>query len=141
VEGYTPDAVDKLSARPDFMILVYPVISMKRDITHMGSRNNLLGPGQHDELVELLSNELQVTHQSPPTFLILVDDDTTVVPENSIRFYQALQKAHVPAEMHIFPKGGHGFGMRVKSGPLSLWTTLCENWIDQLNLPSRKSAN
>lgn len=140
VPGYTPDAVDTLSPRPDFMILAYPVISMQKEITHQGSRNNLLGPEPKPELVQRLSNELQVTPQTPPTFLVLADDDKAVVPENSIRFYEALQKAHVSAEMHIFPKGGHGFGMRAKSGPLALWPKLCENWIEQLQLPAQNKS-
>ena len=129
---YQGDAVDEMSCRPDFMILIYPVISMQADITHMGSRNNLLGKEPSADLVELMSNERQVTDKTPPTFLVHASDDRAVLPENSIRFYQALLKANVPTEMHLYLKGGHGFGMRPGAGPASQWPRLCENWMRQM---------
>jgi acetyl esterase/lipase len=133
-EGYTPDAIDAVSARPDFMILIYPVISMQEEMTHDGSKKNLLGPHPPQELVELLSNEKQVTPRTPPTFLVHASDDDGVPVENSIRFYEALRKARVPAEMHIYLKGGHGFGMRPSAGPAAQWPDECLKWMQQLGL-------
>ncbi len=130
--GSKADAVDTLSCRPDFHILIYPVISMDTAITHRGSRNNLLGPEPSDELVRLLSNELQITAAMPPAFLVHANDDKAVVPENSIRYYLGLRQADVPAELHIYLKGGHGFGMRPSAGPAAAWTESCRKWLGQL---------
>lgn len=107
-KSYIPNP-EKTSLRPDFMILVYPVISMTDSLTHMGSRNNLLGMNPTPEQIQLFSNELQVTSTTPPTWLTHTGDDTAVPVDNSIRFYQALIKKKVPAEMHLMPKGNHGF--------------------------------
>jgi len=131
VPGIT-DEIDTLSCRPDFMALIYPVISMHEGITHRGSRKNLLGPEPASDLVELMSNEKQVTPQTPPTFLVHADDDKVVTVENSIRFYQALHQAQVPAEKHIFLHGGHGFGMRPTAGPAAQWPKLCQQWLQQM---------
>ena len=128
----TLSKIDMVSCRPDFMVLVYPVISMQDEITHKGSKENLLGNNPKPERVELMSNEKQVTSETPPTFLVHASDDKTVVPENSIRFYRALQKANVPVEMHIYLKGGHGFGMRPAAGPASQWPEVCRDWMQQL---------
>jgi len=130
--GNKADAIDTISCRPDFHILIYPVISMEATITHRGSRNNLLGLEPSDELVRLLSNELQVTAATPPAFLVHANDDEAVAPENSIRYYLGLRKADVPAELHIYLKGGHGFGMRPSAGPAAAWTESCRKWLDQL---------
>lgn len=135
-EGKT-DAVDAISCRPDYMVLVYPVISMQEGLTHGGSRNNLLGNEPSPELVELMSNEQQVTSLVPPTFLVHADDDQAVLPENSVRFYLACRKAEVPAELHLYLKGGHGFGMRPSAGPAAKWTESCEKWMQQLSLLPR----
>jgi acetyl esterase/lipase len=116
------------------MILVYPVISMKDGITHHDSKQWLLGKDPNSAIVQLLSNETQVTPQTPPTFLVHADDDDCVIPQNSIYFYTALRKAHVPAEMHIFCKGGHGFALLPDSGPAGQWPVLCENWMRQLKI-------
>ncbi len=105
-----PDPVDRISCRPDFAILVYPVVTMKADETHMGSRDNLLGPNPDPALVANLSNETQVTPQSPPTVLFAAQDDPAVPVQNSRDMYAALQKAGVASELHIYPHGGHGFG-------------------------------
>jgi len=105
------DQVDRASSRPDFLILGYPVISFDPAITHAGSLRNLLGDTPDPTLVALLSSDRQVTAQTPPTFLFHTTADTGVVPENSVRFYMALVKAGVPAEMHIFEKGPHGVGL------------------------------
>jgi acetyl esterase/lipase len=132
--GDTPDAVDIVSCRPDYMVLVYPVISMQEGLTHSGSRNNLLGKEPSAELVELMSNEQQVTALTPPTFLVHANDDRAVLPENSVRFYLACRKADVPAELHLYLKGGHGFGMRPGAGPAAKWTESCEKWMQQLKI-------
>jgi acetyl esterase/lipase len=105
------DPVERVSSRPDFAILGYPVISMKDGITHGGSRKNLLGDKPDAKLIEYYSNETQVTKETPPTFLFHTDEDKAVLPENSILFYSALKKAGVPAELHIFEKGVHGVGL------------------------------
>ncbi len=123
------DPIEKFSCRPDFMLLLYPVITFNEEFGHMGSRNNLIGPGNKWELVQRYSNELQVTAQTPPTFLILADDDTTVPPRNSIEFYLSLKKYKIPAEMHIFRNGGHGFGMNKKNLPVDQWPNLFAQWM------------
>jgi len=123
------DAIEKYSCRPDFMLLLYPVITFNEEFGHMGSRTNLIGTGNKWELVEKYSNELHVTPQTPPTFLILADDDGGVPPRNSIEFYMALKKNKIPAEMHIFRDGGHGFGMTKKNLPVDQWPNLFAQWM------------
>jgi acetyl esterase/lipase len=123
------DPLEKYSCRPDFMLLLYPVITFNEEFGHMGSRTNLIGAGNKWELVEKYSNELHVTAQTPPTFLILADDDGGVPPRNSIEFYLALKKYKIPAEMHIFRDGGHGFGMNKKNLPVDQWPNLFAQWI------------
>ncbi|KQB43533.1 alpha/beta hydrolase [Flavobacterium aquidurense] len=118
----------KISARPDFSLLIYPVISMQNDITHKGSQVSLLGNKPSSELLDSFSNEKRVTAQTPPTFLVHATDDTVVLPENSINFYLALKKNAVPAELHIYEKGGHGFGLGVKDTS-KFWTRDCEEWL------------
>ncbi len=105
------DEADTVSARPDFSILIYPVISMNPEITHKGSSINLLGETPGPELVASFSNELQVTANTPPAFMVHAADDKSVPVENSIAYLLALKKNSVPAELHIYEKGGHGFGM------------------------------
>lgn len=104
------DPVDKLSCRPDFAVLVYPVISMKDDVTHKGSRDSLLTTHPDPKLIANLSNETQVTAQTPPTVIVVASDDKTVKPKNSHLMYEALQKAGVPSELQEYPTGDHGFG-------------------------------
>jgi acetyl esterase/lipase len=123
------EPVGKISCRPDFMLLLYPVITMREEFTHMGSRNNLLGKGNDLNLIHLYSNELNVSPETPPTFLVLADNDTGVVPKNSIEFYTALKANKVPAEMHIYAKGGHGFGMRKNNIPADNWPELFLDWL------------
>lgn len=129
--GDPRDAIDRASARPDFAVLVYPVISLIEPFTHGGSRDNLLGKDADKALVEKMSNERQVTPQTPPTFLIGTWEDTAVPVENSIYFYLALRKAKVPAEMHIFLKGPHGFGLGRNLDGVSVWPKLCEKWMQE----------
>ena len=123
------DPIDRVSSRPDFLILCYPVISFDPAITHAGSVHNLLGDNPDPKLIENLSNELQVTAQTPPAFLFHTANDPTVPVENSIRFFQALRKAKVPAELHIFENGPHGVGMALTDQALSQWTPLLQNWL------------
>jgi len=100
-----------------------------QDFTHMGSRLNLLGEGYDKNLVEQYSNELHVTSETPPSFIVLADDDKSVPPRNSIEFYTALKANDIPAEMHIFAKGGHGFGMHKNNLPADNWPDLFLNWL------------
>jgi len=123
------DPIDRVSCRPDLMVLAYPVISFTTPYVHQGSMHNLLGDHPDPELVRNLSNELQVTPQTPPTFLFHTDSDDGVPPENSVLFYLALRKNHVPAEMHIFERGPHGVGLAQKDPALSLWPTLLAHWL------------
>lgn len=115
---------EKISLRPSFMILVYPVISLTDNLTHKGSKNKLIGATPDTGVTNLYSTEMQVTAQTPPTMLVHTGDDETVKVENSLRFYEALLKNKVPAEMHIYPKGNHGFGMYNK--------TTSDNWMDRV---------
>lgn len=123
------DPVERVSCRPDFLLLLYPVITMKEEFTHMGSRTNLLGEKYDRTLVEQYSNELHVSTDTPPAFLVLADDDKAVPPRNSVEFYSQLKKYGVPAEMHIYAKGGHGFGMTKKNIPADNWPDLFVDWL------------
>jgi acetyl esterase/lipase len=123
------DAIDRASSRPDFLILGYPVISFDPAITHAGSVRNLLGDSPDPKLIELLSNDLQVTAETPPTFLFHTTADAGVPAENSVRFYLALKKAKVPAEMHIFENGPHGVGLALGDAALSAWPQLLTSWL------------
>jgi acetyl esterase/lipase len=123
------DPIDRVSCRPDFMILAYPVISFTAPYTHQGSATNLLGESADPKLRAELSSELHVTPQAPPTFLFSTDADTAVPPENTVAFYLALRKAGVPAEMHVFEKGPHGVGLDLDDPVLGQWPTLLGNWM------------
>lgn len=116
-KSYIPNN-ENISLRPDFVILVYPVISMKNSLTHIGSRNNLLGREASQVDIELFSNELQVDENTPPTYLTHTGDDSIVDVNNSIVFYQALQRNRIDAELHLYPKGDHGFTQRL---PVNEW--------------------
>ncbi len=119
---------DGTSAKPDFSILIYPVISMTREITHKGSRTNLLGEAPSDEMVHHFSNEKQIDSLTPPTFLIHTTDDKVVPVENSIKYYMALKENGVSSEIHIYDKGGHGFGLGVMQTSM-YWTESCKQWL------------
>ena len=121
--------IDRQSARPDFAILSYPVISMLEPYVHLGSRRNLLGDKPDPALVQLLSNDLQVTTQTPPTFLFHTSEDQVVPVENSINFYLALRKAGVPVEMHIYQKGQHGVGLAAADPILRTWPDHLAAWL------------
>lgn len=127
-DPHAADPIDRAASRPDFMVLAYPVITFTTEYVHKGSREYLLGKNYDSSLAELLSNEKQVTPETPPTFLFHTDADTAVPPENSVLFYLALRKARVPAEMHIFEKGPHGVGLAQTDPALAEWGTLLANW-------------
>jgi len=116
------------SLRPDFMVLLYPVISMTDSLTHGGSRNNLIGSTPTQEQIRYFSNELNVTKDTPPSMLVHAEDDKTVNVKNSLYYYNALLKNGVEAEMIIYPKGGHGFGLNNKTTPDN-WMERCKNWM------------
>jgi len=127
------DPIETFSSRPDFMILGYPVISLKEHVAHIGSRNNLLGKSPSDDLVEKFSNELQVTEDTPPSFIFHSQDDTGVPVQHSLLFYEALVRAKVPAEMHLYPKGGHGYSLGINAeGTQKGWAAACINWMNEL---------
>ncbi|MGB2717395.1 MAG: alpha/beta hydrolase [Vicinamibacterales bacterium] len=134
------DPVERASSRPDFLILGYPVISFDPAIAHAGSMRNLLGEHPDPKLVESLSNDLQVTPQTPPTFLFHTTADAGVPVENSVRFYMALRKAKVPAEMHLFENGPHGVGLALGDPALSTWPTLLTNWLRGRGLLTKSRA-
>jgi acetyl esterase/lipase len=125
------DVVDELSARPDFSILVYPVISFKEAVTHAGSKKNLLGDQETPALVDRFSNELQVTADTPPTFLVHAQDDKAVPLENSLLYYQALHANGVKAALHIYPTGGHGFAFGMDKGAVSGWREVLLAWMKE----------
>jgi len=114
----------KISLRPDFSVLIYPVVSFTDSIGHIGSRTNLLGENPSEDEIREYSNELQVNGQTPPAFLVHANDDDVVKVGNSVHYYEALTRNHVPAELRLYPKGGHGFGMRN--------ATTSDNWMDRL---------
>ena len=126
------DSIDQVSSRPDFMVLVYPVVSMTKSFMHQGSRNNLIGNKPSNDLANFYSNELQVSKETPPTFLVHATDDKAVPVENSLLFYQALKDNNVPAELHIYPAGGHGFGLGLSRGTVETWTDRCIEWLRAL---------
>ncbi len=127
--GDSSDSIDSLSCKPNFMVLAYPVISMTLPEAHAGSRMNLLGPNVDPGLEREYSNQLAVTPQTPPTFLFATTRDPTVPIENSLDFYRALERAHVPAELHIYDYANHGCGLCGDIPLLSTWPLLLRNWL------------
>ncbi len=121
-----------LSARPNFMALIYPVITFDEKYYHGGSKNNLIGKDASVELIEEFSNNLQVNSNTPPTFLVHSADDKGVPIENSLLFYEALLKNNVSAEMHLYSNGGHGYGLGRGKGSLEDWPQLLLTWIQEL---------
>lgn len=132
------DPLEKLSSRPDFAVLIYPVITFLPPYAHQGSRKNLLGPGAPDSLVVEFSNERQVSPETPPVFLAHTTEDTGVPPENSVLFYLALRKAEVPAELHIFQQGRHGLGLGPEEFAFSEWPGLCTKWMQAMGFLKTK---
>lgn len=128
------DPIDRESCRPDFAILAYPVTTMKDPYVHKGSREALLGPNPDQAAIESMSNETQVTKDTPPTFLFHTSDDPVVPVQNSVNFYLALRAANVPAEMHIFEHGPHGVGLARNDPALSIWPDLLAKWLKERKL-------
>lgn len=124
-----PDVIDQNSSRPDFIVLVYPVISTTESYSHVGSRNNLLGPDASPELIRSVSAEKNVTASTPPAFLVASWADDGVPAQNSLAFFTAMKAAGVPAEMHVYEKGPHGFGLGVDNPVLSQWPAQCLAWL------------
>ena len=125
----TTDAIDKENCRPDFAVLVYPVITLTGKFAHGGSRDNLLGRGADSKLIASLCSQKRVTAETPPTFLVHTTEDRGVPPENSILFYEALRAAKVPAEMHIYEKGRHGLGLGQPGTAFASWPRRCADWL------------
>lgn len=123
------DPINRVGSRPDFMILSYPVITLVGPKTHLGSKKNLLGDNPDPELARSLSSELQVTAQTPPTFLFTTNGDTTVPAENSIEFFLAMRKAGVQGELHVYQNGPHGVGLALNDPILSSWPQRLEAWL------------
>lgn len=122
------DSKDEVSARPDFSILIYPVISMQDGITHNGSKNYLLGENANSDMVDKFSNEKRVDDKTPKAFLVHATDDKAVPVENSINYYLALKQHSIPVEMHIYENGGHGFGLGIQETNIN-WSKACEKWM------------
>jgi acetyl esterase/lipase len=123
---------DTTSARPDFSLLIYPVISFNTSFTHAGSRKNLIGDNPSDNAVRHFSNELQITENTPPTFLVHSSDDKAVPVRNSIVYFEGLVSRNIPAEMHVFQKGGHGYGLSINKETQSAWPDLCLSWLKEI---------
>jgi len=124
------DVTDTTSARPDFSLLIYPVITVDSSFTHMGSRRNLIGVNPSKDAVSHFSNELQITQNTPPAFLVHSSDDKAVPVKNSLVYYEGLVKNNIIAEMHIFQKGGHGYGLSAGKGTQASWPELCIKWLN-----------
>jgi acetyl esterase/lipase len=123
------DEADDLAARPDFAVLMYPVIATTGPQAHAGSAQQLVAAGVSAPALERYSPNLNVSSQTPPTMLVHAADDTSVPVENSLLMYDALRKAHVRSELHVFDSGGHGFGLRSVAGKdVAAWPTLVQNW-------------
>lgn len=123
------DPIERESSRPDFSVLVYPVITMVGDATHRGSRKNLLGDDADDALAEEWSTDRRITDETPPTFLVHASDDKGVPVKNSLLFYEGLVAKGISAEMHVYEVGGHGFGMFREQKPADLWPNELEAWL------------
>jgi acetyl esterase/lipase len=128
------DPISRMSCRPDFMILIYPVISFTAPFAHKGSARSLLGENPDPELLRLLSNELRVNPQTPPAFLVHTTQDTVVPPDNSAVFYLALRSAGVPGELHIYEEGRHGLGLGPPELPFSSWPERCRDWLRAMKI-------
>lgn len=136
-DGRTGAALDAVSARPDFAILMYPVISMADGVTHEGSRRNILGTHATPELQALLSLENQVKPDTPPTLIIHTQDDGTVPVANALRYFEALTRAGVPGELYIFQHGPHGMGLKPGLGTASAWPDRAREWLLDRGLIAR----
>jgi acetyl esterase/lipase len=123
------EPIDNTSARPDFSILIYGVLSMQEGVTHQGSKTNLLGEQAFGEKADRFSNELHVDKNTPPAFLVHSADDEAVPVDNSIRYYQALEGSGIAGELHIYESGGHGYGLGTGGSTESMWPEACKAWL------------
>ena len=138
VDPSSSDPIARVSSRPDFSILCYPVIALGKPHTHKGSQRNLLGADPDPGLLESLSNERQVTDRTPPTFLFHTGGDTVVPAQNSIEYYTACLQHGVPAELHLFDKGRHGLGLASTQPGADQWPGLCANWLRRLGIVTKE---
>lgn len=136
--GNSADPVEKVSCRPDFGVLCYAVIAFDKPYTHMGSQHNLVGKEASKELIASLSNETQVTSETPPTFLWHTQEDRAVPPENSLVFYEAMVKHKVPGELYIYERGQHGVGLGGNISGTNDWPNACQRWLKTRGLLERK---
>lgn len=127
------DEIDNYNYRPDFMILISPVIDMGAN-AHKGSRENLLGPNPSAAMIEKYSLHKQVSNYTPPAFIAHAFNDKTVSPKNSLMFYEALLASNIPSSLHVFNQGGHAIALRNNPGSTNLWTTVCEQWLEELKI-------
>lgn len=132
VEKDSKDPLKRFNTRPAFSMLIYPVIDMSGKVTHAGSRTMLLGKDPDPKLADSLSTQNRVDEKTPPTFIVYSTDDDVVMVENGILFYEALKKHNVPATIHIFDHGGHGYGLAPKDPVISVWPKLSVDWINRL---------
>jgi acetyl esterase/lipase len=123
---------DTVSARPDFSLLIYPVISFDSTFTHAGSRRNLIGAKPSEDVVRHFSNELMITSKTPPAFLVHSADDKVVPVKNSIVYFEGLVSNNIPSELHVFQKGGHGYGLAINTGTQAAWPELCLHWLKEI---------
>jgi acetyl esterase/lipase len=130
--AWADDRYGEISAVPDFLILVSPVITMEAEFTHAGSVRNLLGEHPSVEMIDRFSCEKHVGASTPPVFMVHADDDPAVSSWNSVLFYSALKRSGVPASLHIFPYGGHAIALRNNPGSTQQWTALCEAWLHEM---------
>jgi acetyl esterase/lipase len=128
-EGQTGADLDRVGARPDFLVLVYPVILLKGPYASASSRRGLLGETPAPQLLDALSLDARVTKDTPPAFIVHGGTDTSVPPENSVLFHMALRRAGVAAELHLYREGAHGIGLEPKHGPISDWPARCAEWL------------
>ncbi|MFN8209704.1 MAG: alpha/beta hydrolase [Bacteroidales bacterium] len=135
------DSVERMSCRPDFMILMYPVISFTDSSMHRGSRDALLGKNPDPALVKYYSSELQVKEDTPPAFIINAENDSTVPVKNSLLMYQALHDKKIPVELHIISEGDHGFGLGGKNEHVGLWTENLKRWLEWINISKTTNKN
>ena len=132
------DPIERVSSRPDFAILCYPVIAFDQSFTHRGSQRNLLGEDPDPNLVKLLSNEQQVSSKTPPSFLFHTVEDKAVPVQNSIVYFSACREHGVPVEMHVFPEGRHGLGLAVGQSGAKQWPALCADWLRRRGMTEKQ---
>jgi acetyl esterase/lipase len=137
-EPSSEDPIRRVSSRPDFSILCYPVIEFNQSYTHKGSQKNLLGEDASKELIDSMSSEKNVSNETPPTFLFHTAEDTAVPPQNSLVYAMSCAKHSVPVELHLFPKGRHGIGLGKEIPGASQWPNLCAQWLAQLGMRDSK---